>query len=136
MSVYEWVKCLIMMALGALCMEISYDSYRDYQMRNEAIKSGQQVWMKIKSRRASRAKSPAYIVVEHAGQNYNLESSPSYYRDTQSADSVLVFYDPEKDVASLPGWKVQKLVWLSVMIAILGLACFFEAGRTLLHFRK
>lgn len=136
MSLCEWIKCLILMVLGAICMEISYDSYRDYQMRNEAIKSGQQVWMKITSRRASRPKSPAYIVVEHAGQNYNLESSPSYYRDTQSVDSVLVYYDPEKDIASLPGWKVQKLAWLSAMIVILGLACFFEAGRTLLYFRE
>jgi hypothetical protein len=65
------LKCLILLVLGAFCMEISYESYRDYQMRNEVIKSGQQVWMKIKSRRASRPKSPAYIVVEHAGQDYN-----------------------------------------------------------------
>lgn len=130
------IKCLILVVLAAFCMEISYNSYREYQMRNEVIKSGQQVWMKVKSRRASRPKSPAYIVVEHAGQNYNLESSPSYYRDTQYADSVFVYYDPEKNVASLPGWKVGKLAWLSGMIAILGLACFFEAGRTLLHFRE
>jgi hypothetical protein len=117
MRVSKWVKSFVLLALGSLCLVVAYNLYSEYGMRDKAIRGGHQVWMKIKSRRPGRPKSPAYIEVQYAGREYNLESSRSYYEATLSADSVLVYYDPKKDVASLPGWKVQKLSWLSIMVA-------------------
>ncbi len=120
---FLWIRLLVMVASGLLVIICAYKIYENGEEQAYVQEHSSVVKMPIVRREKGwgTVRSPNKIYVRHRGKTYSLPASNRYFRQTARADSILVNYDAERDMAVLSIGKVSGPYPLLIAVFLCGL---------------